>query len=68
MKLMGIYGLDILDCKCKVKRYRGGKTILIKYHGCKKHILDLETWYECVVCKGKFSKRDLKEHKWSHAI
>ena len=67
MKPMGIYGLETLDCKCEVKSYRGGKVVFVRYVRCKTHF-ESSVYFVCGVCGKKFSKRDLKEHKWSHAI
>ena len=65
MKLKDIHGLEKLECGCKIKRYKGrAKTITI---GCKIHGSTVNIKYVCRVCGQEFSKKGLKEHKWSHA-
>ena len=64
MKLKGNYGLEKLECGCTIKRYTDAKTITI---GCKIHGYTVNIKYVCLVCGQEFSKKGLKEHKWSHA-
>jgi len=66
MKLKGIYGLEELECGCKIKHYRGGKTVTYKNSKCNVHVAGVN--FVCIVCEKSFSKIQLKEHRWSHAI
>lgn len=64
MKPMGIYALETCCCGCQIKHYIGGKTITIKHKKCDNHIAGVS--YICRVCKKQMTKRELKDHKWSH--
>jgi len=63
---MGIYGLEFLNCGCKIKHYKGGKTITYTHHSCNLHVNEIT--YVCIVCKKSMLKKQLKDHRWSHAI
>lgn len=65
--LHGIYSLEILNCKCKIKRYRGGKCILERDLTCEIHLLN-KRWFVCPKCGIKGSKKFTKNHQWEHAV
>jgi len=70
LKFMGIYSLEILVCGCKIKRYHGGKQVLI---GCKIHETSNNVSFVCGVCGKSFGEKNkgkklLKDHQWEHAI
>lgn len=65
-KMMGVYYLEILDCKCEIKNYFGGKTIFIKNKKCKQH--ENRVYFKCNKCGKEMLKKELKEHQWTHAI
>jgi len=63
-KPKGLHSLEIKDCGCRIKRYTGGRVMLM---GCRNH--DSFTKYVCPVCGKKYSKKpQLIECRWSHAI
>lgn len=60
--MVGIYGLEVLECGCKIKHYAGGLTVR---SGCKKH--QSKVLYVCRSCGKSMMKKELKKHKWTHA-
>ena len=63
-KPMGLYSLEEKECGCKIKRYTGGRVLIV---GCKNH--ESSTEYVCPTCKKKHqSKQLLRKCKWSHAL
>lgn len=63
MELKGIYGEIKKECGCIVRRYMGGKVVII---GCNKHPNRTRKFYKCGVCGERMTKANLKEHKWIH--
>ena len=63
-KAMGLYSLENMDCECEIRRYMGGKVIII---GCENHPGFSE--YVCPTCGKKYRKRQqLKDCQWSHVL
>lgn len=65
----GIHGLETLTCGCTVKHYIGGKTIFEASTRCTAFIKHMNrVYWKCNKCKKEFSKKNLKDHQWEHAI
>lgn len=61
--MMGIYGLESLECGCKIRHYSGGMTIR---EGCNNH-KTTTTWI-CSICNQEFTKKRMRKHRWEHAL
>ena len=70
IKFQGIYGVEILNCGCQIKRYGlGGKVIIVGFAKCTNLIkCRTKIKFVCGICGLNFSKKKLKEHQWNHAI
>jgi len=62
--LKGIYDSQPQECGCEIRYYAGGMVVT---YPCRDHEKTIK--YICPSCGEEIpSKKDLKEHRWSHAL